>query len=91
MNVSAANLDYAKANRRVAGRAQRVRRGQDLSDRQQPIALTADSDAGRFLQARTNMFRQHVTPWMRMRTCNVLRNTYACDERNCQIVFVIEH
>jgi len=51
--------------------------GQNLSDRQQPIALTADSDAGRFLQARTKMFRQHVTPWMRMRTCNVLRNTYA--------------
>ena len=113
MNVSAANLDYAKTNR-VAGRAQRVRsrrksvhrnegsnlgssshsaRGQDLSDRQQPIALTTDSDAGRFLQARTNMFRQpgYVTPWMRMRTCNVLRNTYACDERNCQIIFVIEH
>ncbi|KYM82932.1 hypothetical protein ALC53_06644 [Atta colombica] len=54
MNVSAANLDYAKTNR-VAGRAQRVR------SRCKSVHRNEGS------------------------------NSSHSDERNCQIIFVIEH
>jgi len=94
MRVSATNSDYAKIkwvgrmqrvcsswNQFIEGSNENSRstRGQDLFDQRQPVALTADSDAERFLRARTNMFRRHVT--LRMRTCNALRNTYASDNR----------
>lgn len=87
--TSRCNVFAADANQFIEGSNQnssRSTRGQDLFDQRQPVALTADSDAERFLRARTNMFRR-IT--LRMRTCNALRNTYASDNRRERTKLII--